>query len=266
MEEEREQPKDIVTLRLKRGHLLAGLVALGLAVGFAAGFGVAWALRTSDTVQETTASATAQQPTAQAQQQPTAQAQQQPTVQAQQPTAQPVVPSGVRISIEGRPFIGPEDAPVTIVEFSDYQCAFCGRHFRQTLPQLLREYEGKLKYVLLNYPISSIHPFAQKAGEAAECAFDQGKFWEYHDTLFQNQRALGVDSLKQYAVDLGLNTTEFDTCLDSGAKTALVLGDFQDGQRYGVTGTPTFFINGQPLVGARPFDSFKRIIDAALGG
>ena len=243
MEEEREQPKDIVTLRLKRGHLFAGLVALGLAVGFAAGFGVAWALRTSDTVQETTASAT-----------------------AQQPTAQPVVPSGVRVSIEGRPFIGPEDAPVTIVEFSDYQCAFCGRHFRQTLPQLLREYEGKLKYVLLNYPISSIHPFAQKAGEAAECAFDQGKFWEYHDTLFQNQRALGVDSLKQYAVDLGLNTTEFDTCLDSGAKTALVLGDFQDGQSFGVTGTPTFFINGQPLVGARPFDSFKRIIDAALGG
>ena len=259
MEEDQKQSNDLVTLKFRRSHLFAGLVILGLAVGFGAGYGVTREFLTDEPVEQTTASATAPQTA----QQPAAQAQQ---PAAQQPAAQPAVGSVVQVSVEGRPFIGPEDAPVTIVEFSDYQCPFCGRHFQQTLPQLLREYEGKVKYVLINYPIASLHPFAQKAGEAAECAFDQGKFWEYHDALFTNQQSLGVDSLKRYASDLGLNAATFNTCLDSGAKTAQVLKDFQDGQSYGVTGTPTFFINGQRLVGARPFDSFKSIIDAALGG
>ena len=255
VEEDQKQSNDLVTLKFRRSHLFAGLVILGLAVGFGAGYGVTREFLTDETVEQTTASATVPQPAAQ---QPSAQ----PAAQAQQPA----VGSLVQVSVEGRPFIGPEDAPVTIVEFSDYQCPFCGRHFQQTLPQLLREYEGKVKYVLINYPIASLHPFAQKAGEAAECAFDQDKFWEYHDALFTNQQSLGVDSLKRYASELGLNATTFNTCLDSGAKTAQVLKDFQDGQSYGVTGTPTFFINGQRLVGARPFASFKSIIDAALGG
>ena len=124
----------------------------------------------------------------------------------------------VQISVAGRPFSGPEDAPVTLVEFSDYQCPFCARHFRQTLPQLLSNYGNQVKYVIFNYPISTIHPLAQKASEAAECAYDQDKFWEYHDLLFNNQQALDTASLKGYATSLGLNTDTFNTCLDSGEK------------------------------------------------
>ena len=151
----------------------------------------------------------------------------------------------------GRPFLGPEDAPITLVEFTDYECPFCGRHFRDTAPRILSQYDGRIKYVVLNFPLSTIHPGAQKAALAAECAHDQGKFWEYHDMLFRNQAAL--------------DTVAFSTCLDSGAKRQQVLSDFQLGQSVGVSGTPMFFVNGQPLLGARPFSSFQRMIDAALG-
>ena len=151
------------------------------------------------------------------------------------------------------------------MEFTDYQCPFCGRHFRQTLPQILNGYEGEVRYVIINYPISVIHPFAQKASEAAECAYDQGEFWEYHDLLFQNQQALDTEALKGYASGLGLDPDAFDTCLDSGEKEQQVLADFQLGQDYGVTGTPTFFVNGRRVRGAQPFASFKTLIDTALG-
>lgn len=167
----------------------------------------------------------------------------------------------VQIPVEGRPFQGPEDAVVTLVEFTDYHCSFCGRYFRETSPQLLSQNEGKIKYVVLNFPLSSIHPHAWKA---AECVYDQGKFWEYHDLLFENQSALGVASLKGYAADLGLDTEVFNVCLDSGAKTEQVQNDIQVGQKAGVTGTPTFSINGRLLVGAKLLNIFQAQIDAAL--
>ena len=116
----------------------------------------------------------------------------------------------------------------------------------------------------MNFPISNIHPFAQQAAEAAECTHDQGEFWAFHDLSFQNQAALDVVSLKSYAKRLGLEAESFNTCLDSGAKADLVLADFEDGVSYGVTGTPAFFINGQILVGAYPFDQFQTLIDDAL--
>lgn len=232
-------------------------VVLALVVGFGAGIGVAKGFLSPEPAEGTTAQSAAQ----------AALAPSQPLARVTTPVEAAAPPTlSVQIATEGRPFLGPEDALVTIVEFSDYQCPFCGRHFQQTLPQLLREYEGRVRYVLMNYPISSIHSFAQKAGEAAECAYDQDRFWEYHDALFRNQEALDLDSLKRYAVDIGLDASLFSMCLDSGAKTELVLKDFQEGQSYGVTGTPTFFINGRRLIGARPFTSFKTMIDAALGG
>lgn len=188
-----------------------------------------------------------------------------------QPTPQPVVAA----TVDDDPYLGPEDAPVTIIEFSDYQCPFCERFFDETLPQLKQQYEGQVKFVYRDFPLRSIHPWAQKAAEAAECADDQGKFWPYHDLIFQNQDALnstlqsqgltGVqDSLKTFAADLSLDTATFDDCLDSGKYTSEVDKDLQDGQAAGVTGTPGFFINGVSIRGAQPFGVFQQVIDAAL--
>lgn len=170
------------------------------------------------------------------------------------------------VDVTGRPARGPANAKVTIVEFTDYECPFCGRHFQQTYPQLLAAYGDRTRYVVRNLPISNIHPRAQKAAEAAECAFDQGKFWEYHDNLFRHQQALETAQLKQYAVDLGLNAASFDRCLDGGAKADVVRRDAEDAQRYGARGTPTFFINGRILVGAQPYETFSSAIEAALRG
>jgi protein-disulfide isomerase len=120
--------------------------------------------------------------------------------------------------------------------------------------------------VYRHFPLNSIHPQAQKAGEASECAADQGKFWEYHDLLFANQEsvALGVTQFKKWAAELGLNTNTFNSCLDSGQKANMVQEDLDGGSAAGVTGTPAFFINGVAVVGAQPFSTFQQIIDEQL--
>jgi len=180
--------------------------------------------------------------------------------------AQPSPTAGiVQVSADDDPALGPEDAPVLIVEFSDYQCPFCARVASETLPQILEAYEGKIRLVFRDYPLTSIHSNAQKAAEAAECADDQGQFWAYHDILFQNQQALDVDSLKGYARQLGLDTGAFNECLDSGRYTSEVQNDLAQGQSYGVTATPTFFINGRLLRGAQPFSDFEVMIEEELG-
>jgi len=120
--------------------------------------------------------------------------------------------------------------------------------------------------VVRDFPLTSIHPYAQKAAEASECADDQGKFWEYHDLVFANQSAIDVDSLKGYAGQLGLDTGTFDECLDEGKQSSEVEKDLEDGQASGVTGTPAFFINGQLVSGAQPFTVFQQIIDQLLAG
>jgi protein-disulfide isomerase len=157
------------------------------------------------------------------------------------------------------------NAQVTIEEFSDFQCPFCGSAY-STVKQLQNEYGSKINLVFKQFPLASLHPYAEKAAEASECARDQGKFWQYYDILFTNQNALTVDDFKKYASQLGLDSGKFNTCLDTGAKTSVVQKDLQEGQSRGVTGTPTFFINGEKLVGAQPIDSFKSIIDRLLAG
>ncbi|MFH1256350.1 MAG: DsbA family protein [Candidatus Diapherotrites archaeon] len=157
---------------------------------------------------------------------------------------------------------GAADAKVTIVEFSDYQCPYCGKA-EPTVEQILKDYDGKVKLVFRDFPLS-FHQYAQKASEASECAGEQGKFWEMHDMLFANQSNLTDAELKKYAADLGLDTAKFNSCLDSGAMASEVQKDFEDGQAAGVSGTPSFFINGQILVGAQPISEFKKIIDAEL--
>lgn len=166
--------------------------------------------------------------------------------------------------------LGKKDAKVTLIEFTDYQCPFCARHFTQTFSQIKSEYvdTGKVKYIVRDFPLS-IHPNAPKASEATECAEDQGKFWEMHDAIFQKQSLWGSapnapELFKQYATELGLNATDFSNCLDSGKYIAEVQKDFADGSSGGVTGTPAFFVNGKKLSGAQPFASFKAAIDAEL--
>ncbi|WP_338865039.1 thioredoxin domain-containing protein [Myxococcus stipitatus] len=160
------------------------------------------------------------------------------------------------------PSKGADNAPITIVEFSDFQCPFCSRA-NASVDQVMKEYEGKVKLVFRQFPLD-FHKEAQKAAEASLCAADQGKFWEMHDKLFASQSALQVEHLKTYAGELGLDKAKFDKCLDSGEKAATVKSDMADGQKVGVTGTPAFFINGIMLSGAQPPEEFKSIIDAEL--
>jgi protein-disulfide isomerase len=160
---------------------------------------------------------------------------------------------------------GDKDAPVTIVEFSDYECPFCARFYSQTYGQIDEEYikTGKVKLVYRDFPLS-FHRNAQKAAEAAECAGEQDKYYEMHDKLFEDGVTGGVSAFKQYASDLELDTNDFNDCLDSGEMAGEVTKDFQDGQVVGITGTPGFIINGQLVSGAQPFSAFKQVIDAEL--
>lgn len=171
----------------------------------------------------------------------------------------------IQVSPDDDPTKGSANAKVTMIEFSDFQCPFCARFWKDTLPLLEEEYikTGKLKFVYRDFPLD-FHQFAKKAAEAAECANEQNKFWEYHDKLFENQQALDITSLKRYAQELGLDTAKFNECLDSGKYANEVQKDVQDGMAYGVSGTPTFFINGIEVVGAQPYSVFKRIIDQEL--
>jgi len=162
------------------------------------------------------------------------------------------------------PSKGEAAAPVTIVEFSDYECPFCGRA-EPTVRDVIAQYQGKVRLVYREYPLS-IHDHAQKASEAALCALDQGKYWEMHEKLFENQKSLEVESLKGYAKALALDSAKFDKCLDSGEKAKAVEASLKAGEEAGVNGTPAFFINGRPLFGAVPVERFKEVIDAELGG
>jgi protein-disulfide isomerase len=175
-------------------------------------------------------------------------------------------------TVDMKGLIGPNDhvkgdanAPVTIVEWSDFECPFCARFYSDTLNQIEEEYikTGKVKLVYKDFPLS-FHPQAQKAAEAAECAGDQGKYWEMHDLLFDNGVQGGVASFKENAKTLGLNTGEFNSCLDSGEKASGVQADMALGGQSGIQGTPGFIINGQLVSGAQPFTVFKQIIDAEL--
>lgn len=168
----------------------------------------------------------------------------------------------VDVSADDDPRKGSPDAPVTIIEFSDFQCPYCKKNV-PVLKQLEEEYGDKISIVFRDFPLP-FHDKAQKAAEAAECAHEQGKFWEYHDRLFSAQNKLAVDDLKAAAADLGLDTDKFNKCLDSGKYADEVKKDQEDGQKVGVTGTPAAFINGKLVNGARPIDNFKAIIDAEL--
>ncbi len=168
-----------------------------------------------------------------------------------------------RIAVEAKgPSRGPEDAKVTIVEFSDFECPFCSKA-HDTVEKVMAAYPGKLRLVFRQFPLP-FHPHAAKAAAAALCAHEQGKFWELHDALFTNQKALEADQVKGYAKALGLDEAKFAQCLDGGQTSKTVEADAAAGKEAGVEGTPAFFINGIFLSGAQPEEEFKRIIDQEL--
>jgi protein-disulfide isomerase len=169
----------------------------------------------------------------------------------------------VSVSTKGDPSIGPDDAPITIVEFSDYQCPYCGSWYQQTYTQLMAAYPGQIRFVYRDLPLP-MHPEAVPAAEAAHCAEDQGAYWKYHDALFSGQYKLGRTAYIQYASDLGLDTTAFSACLEDHRFQAEVNTNAADAASLGLSGTPSFVINGRILVGALPIASFKEIIDQEL--
>lgn len=158
---------------------------------------------------------------------------------------------------------GNPNAKVTIIEFSDFECPFCGR-FAPTVKQALDEYSDDVRLVYKHFPLDSIHPQARPAAEASECAAEQGKFWEFHDALFENQTSLSANYYPQLAGELGIDTGKFNDCLTSGRFAQKVEDDYQLGLSVGARGTPYSLVNGQPVSGAVPFAQLKQAIDAAL--
>ncbi len=188
------------------------------------------------------------------------------------PTPNPSATQGAlmeSVLAKTRHFRGDADAPVTMIEFGDFQCPFCGRFFAQTKPQLEENYiqAGKVQFGYFNFAF--LGPESTWAAEAAECASDQDKFWEYHDKLYgsqsgENQGAFNKEILKKFAEELGLDTSTFNDCLDFGKYTQLVQDDSNTARSIGVRSTPTFLINSQSVVGALPFERFQQTIDALL--
>ena len=183
------------------------------------------------------------------------------------------VGGAVNVSADDDAVLGNPDASVTIIEFSDFQCPFCRKFYKETLPQIKKDYilTGKVKFVYRDFPLVQIHPGATPAAEGAECAKEQGKFWEMHDAIFDEQEKQGsgtiqftADDVKKWAAKIGLNTSKFNQCLDSGKYKQEVEKDIADGSAAGVSGTPAVFVNGRLVVGAQPFAAFKAVIDEEL--
>jgi len=168
----------------------------------------------------------------------------------------------VDVSIDDDAIKGDENAKVTIIEFSDYECPFC-KKAEPTMKKILKNYEGKVRWVYRDFPMS-YHKNAQLAAEASEAAHAQGKYWEYHDLIYENTKNLKKADLIKYAEQLGLDVQQFTSDLESGKYTEEVKKDLADGEKAGVDGTPAFFINGRKVVGAQPYEEFARVIDEEL--
>ena len=190
----------------------------------------------------------------------------------QTPSAPTAPPSPTKVDPKvtaDDPYQGNANAKLTVVEFGDYQCPFCGRFFSDTEPQLKKDYidTGKIKFVFKN--LAFLGKESIDAANAALCAKEQNKFWEYHDKIYSNQKgenqgAFSIDNLKKFAADLGLNTTQFNGCLDAQKYSAQVQADVAEANRLGFNSTPSTAVGDTPVIGAQPYASFKTIIDQKL--
>lgn len=175
-------------------------------------------------------------------------------------------PSKAEIVIDADDYVlGPDDAPITIIEFSDYQCPYCALWHEQVYKRLMQEYEGKIRFVYRDFPLNG-HPDAAPAAMAANCAGEQGAYYPFHDALFSTPDNLGREAYLQHATALGLEMVDFETCLDEERYASEVQADLQYAFSIGVSSTPTFFINGQGVVGAQPYEVFKQAIEKELAG
>lgn len=232
------------TVTFKLSHFYSVLVILAFAVGILVGY-VAWGRGDRGAI-----TVAAQPPSGQ-------------VVEAPQPTQNPY--ARYDIPVDGYPSFGPNDAPITIVEFSDFQCPFCRRFHDETYQSLLDAYPGQIRFVYRNLPLTSIHPSAMPAAIASLCANDQNAYWDFHKKLFSNE-ALDEATYIQYATDLGLDVETFTACLSSGKHDEFIKQDMDFSLGLGVQSTPTFFVNGLAVVGAQPLSSFTQLIDKELAG
>jgi protein-disulfide isomerase len=232
--------KDGDTLVIKRSHLYMALLPLTFVVGLSVGY-LFWGR--PNPAESSTAVAQVDQP----------------QVTQEQAVQRYDVPEA------GNPSLGNPDAPITLIEFSDYECPYCKRWYKEVFHQVRKDYPDQVRIVFRDFPLSSIHPDAIAAAEAANCANEQGSYWEYHDLLFSGDELNDAVYLK-YAGDLGLDVDKFKECLDSDRQLKEVMDDYNYASGLGVRSTPTFFLNGLPLVGAQPYEVFKQVIDQELAG
>ncbi|HKY20360.1 MAG TPA: thioredoxin domain-containing protein [Vicinamibacterales bacterium] len=194
----------------------------------------------------------------------------------QQVAASEALAPGLDLTLAGAPRRGSRTSKLMLIEFSDFQCPFCARHARGAYEQIQREYvnSGKVQYAFRHFPLEHIHPLARQAAEAAVCADEQGRFWEFHDRLLLNQQALAKENLKTHAADVHVDSAKFDTCLAKPQTAARVTQDVSDARRLGLRATPAFIIGElqeggtvralHRIVGARPFEVFKTALDALI--
>lgn len=170
------------------------------------------------------------------------------------------------VPVDDDPALGPAGAPITLIEFSDYECPYCQKWQDETFPRLLKEYGSQIRFIYRDFPLYSSHANAASAAEAANCAGDQGKYFEFHDRLFSGAYSLGAAAYQKYASEISLDLDLFSSCLDSRKYQQEVEADYQFASQLGIRSTPTFFINGLAVVGAQPYEVFKQIIDQELAG
>jgi protein-disulfide isomerase len=224
-------------LIFKRSHVYAVLLPLAFVTGLAAGF-LLWGRSTLQVAQVVTVPEATQ-------------------------------PREVRrydVPEDDDPVLGPEDAPITIIEFSDYECPYCRKWHLEVWPLLQEAYPDQIRLVYRDFPLTNIHPNATPAASAANCAREQGFFWEFNEKLFSMEYPLNPSGYQAYAQELALDMTAFNECLDSGRFNDEVMADFEYASNLGVSSTPTFFVNGIPVVGAQPFEAFSQLIDQELAG
>ncbi len=172
-------------------------------------------------------------------------------------------PARIAVETEGRPSRGAADAPVTIVEFSDFECPYCATLF-STLKAIEKNYKDQVRIVYLQFPLSQIHRDAEKAAEASLCANEQNQFWQMHDAMFADQARLGVDDLRRKAAKLSMDMEAFNACLDGNKYASAIREDIAEGVRAGVNGTPAFLVNGRFYSGSRPYDEIQKVIEEEL--
>jgi protein-disulfide isomerase len=232
---------DVQYVRLRRSHIYLALIPVALLVGFAGGY-LVWGQEAAS------ASAPASAP-----------------VSAPEAEAEPAQANRLEVDPAGDPSIGPADAPITIVEFSDFNCPYCQRWHREVSQELLSAYPDQIQFVYKDFPIVGGGRVGFLSAQAAHCAEEQVAYWEYHNALFSGAYTLDSSGIEQIAVDLGLDLDPFKECMVEARYAEEVRDDFNYGVSLGVTSTPSFFINGIPLIGAQPLENFAQIIDSELG-